>query len=560
MKRNKFLSEILPVLLFTLIAFAVMGYHPGYEDDGVYLSAINSDLHPALYPHDAEFFRLQMQATVFDGVVAQFVRFTHIAVPWAELLGQLLSLFLIMWACHSIAGRFFPDARARWGGLAMVAAMLTLPVAGTAIYLADQNFLPRNLAAALVLAAVARITAGKRWEAVPLLLAAFAVHPIMAAMGISFSFFLAAALEEPVHVWLRNLRTAFARGAAAAIPLAWVFEGPNRDWLKALDTRRYLFLYRWTWYEWLGALAPLFLFWLLWRLAEKRGQTLLSRFAFAVFVYGLFQQAVAVVMLTPPAWIRLVPLQPMRYLQLVYYFMALFAGCLIGQYLLRRRIWAWAIFLLLVNGTMLSAQEVEFQGCPHFEMPWTKPGNPWLQAFAWVRHNTPTNAYFALNPYYMAIPGEDYHSFRALAERSQLADGIKDTAVVTQVPELAPVWYREVQAQAGWTHFKLADFERLKREFGVNWVLVSYPAPKGLKCKWHNSLLSVCQIPPVSSHQSSHFDAAVSGIRNRDLRGAKLLQHERVKGRDRDEALSVFQFRKMDERLRQPKEKPQVQQ
>ena len=50
-KRN-----ILLVLAFSLIAIAVMGYHPGIEDDGVYLTAVKSDLNPALYPHDAEFF------------------------------------------------------------------------------------------------------------------------------------------------------------------------------------------------------------------------------------------------------------------------------------------------------------------------------------------------------------------------------------------------------------------------------------------------------------------------------------------------------------------------
>ena len=495
MKPNRFLTEFLPILLFTLLGFAVMGYHPGYEDDGVYLSAIRSDLRPALYPHDSAFFRLQLQASVFDGVVARFVNITHIPVAWAELLGQLLSIFLIMWACQSIAQRLFPDARARWGGLAMVAAMLTLPVAGAAVYLADQHFHPRNLAAAFVLLAVARIMAGRRWHAAPLLLGAFVVHPITGAMGISFCLCLTVAIEEPVYAWLRSMRTSFARGAAAAVPLAWIFESPNAAWHKALNTRSYLFLYRWTWYEWLGALGPLFLFWLLWRLAERRGQTVLARFALAALVYGAFQQAVAVAMLTPPSLIRLAPLQPMRYLQLIYFFMALIAGCLIGQYLLKRRVWRWALFLVLINGGMLAAQEAQFPGCPHFEMPWTKPANPWLQAFAWVRCNTPVDAYFALGPGYMAAPDEDYHSFRALAERSQLADAIKDTAVVTQVPELAPEWNRQVEAQACWQRFKLADFERLKQEFGVNWVVVAYPAPAGLECRWHNGLLAVCQVP-----------------------------------------------------------------
>ena len=58
--------------------------------------------------------------------------------------------------------------------------------------------------------------------------------------------------------------------------------------------------------------------------------------------------------------------------------------------------------------------------------------------------------------------------------------------MVTQVPELGPVWASQVAAQEGWRNFKLADFERLKTEFGVDWVLVAYPQPGGLACRWHN--------------------------------------------------------------------------
>lgn len=472
-----------------------MGYHPGYEDDGIYLSAVQSDLRPALYPHDEAFFKLQMQASAFDNAMAWSVRIMHISVPWAELLGQLVAIFLILWASYCIARRLFERPQARWAGVAMLAAMMTLPVAGTALYIADQHLHPRNLATAFILLAADRVLAGKRWYAVPLLVAAFAMHPIMAAFGISFCFCLAVALMEPVYVWLRDMRTVFARGAAVAVPLAWVFESPNAAWRKALATHTYYILYKWTWYEWLGAIGPLLLFWLLMRLARRRGEILLSRFAFAIVVYGIFQQAVAIVMLTPPSFIRLVPLQPMRYLQIIYCFLALFAGCLIGQYLLKGRVWRWAIFLVVANGALLSAQEAQFPGCPHFEMPWTKPANPWLQAFAWIRKNTPIDAYFVLNPYYLAAPDEDYHSFRALAERSQLADGIKDPSVVTQVPELGPEWARELAAQADWPHFKLADFERLKEEFGVDWALVAYPSTGGLECEWHNAELSVCRIP-----------------------------------------------------------------
>jgi hypothetical protein len=233
----------------------------------------------------------------------------------------------------------------------------------------------------------------------------------------------------------------------------------------------------------------------LWRFAQKRGETLLARFALGVVFYGVFQQAVAMIMLTPSALVRLTPLQPMRFLHLIYLFMVLMAGCLLGRYVLKASIGRWSVFLLVVNGPMFASQQILFGGSQHLELPWRTSANPWLQAFEWIHSNTPVDAYFAVDPNYLAAPGEDYHSFRALAERSQLADAIKDTAVVTQVPELGPRWAKQVDAQAGWKGFQLADFERLKAEFGIDWVLVSYPQPAGLKCQWHNNLLSVCAIP-----------------------------------------------------------------
>jgi hypothetical protein len=414
------------------------------------------------------------------------------------MLWQLASLFGILWACHSIARRLFPQARAQWAGVAMVAAMFTLPVAGTALFLADQHLHPRNIAAALILLAVSRILAARRWQAIPLLIAAFLMHPLMAAMGVSFSVFLALAMAESVHAravsWSEKSLAAGGK-AAALIPLGWVLEPPNPSWLQALNTRSYYYLYQWTWYEWLGALVPPLLFWLLWRTAEKRGERRLARFALAVFAYCIFHQCLAMMMLAPARWVRLTPLQPMRYLQLVYFCMTLLAGCLLGNYWLKIRAWRWAIYLLVINGGMFAAQLASFSGSPHLELPQDPSANPWLDAFAWIRVHTPVNAYFALDPYYLAAPGEDYHSFRALAERSQLADVVKDASVVTQIPELGPVWARQVDAEKGWNQFKLDDFERLKKDFGVDWALVSYPQPSGLACGWHNAALAVCRIP-----------------------------------------------------------------
>ena len=492
MQIKRALLEYLPILLFTILGFLVMGYHPGMEDDGVYLTAVKADLNPALFPHNADFFRLQLQATLFDSWMAHFVQWTGITLAWAELFWQFAALFVILWATGRIAGKLFAEKRAQWAAVAMVAAMFTLPVAGTALNIADQHLHPRNLATALILLAVSRILEGKRWQAVPLLLLAFVLHPIMAALGISFCAFEALALAQqaaPFHLRLAE------SSLAAAFPLSWILEPASPAWRQALNTKSYYFLFHWTWYEWLGALAPLFLFWVLSRVALRHGQTRLSRFALAVVAYGIFQQIVAMAILAPNSLERLTPLQPMRYLQLVYIFMALAAGGLLGSFLLKEHAWRWVVYLLVFNGSMFLVQWELIDDGAHLELPPMASATPWLQAFDWVRQNTPQDAYFALDPQYLAAPGEGFHSFRALAERSQLSDGIKDAAVVTQVPTLAAAWQQQQSAQAGWPRFQLAEFEQLKQKFGVNWVLVAYPAAAGLGCRWHNDALTVCQIP-----------------------------------------------------------------
>jgi len=476
-----------------------MGYHPGMEDDANFLAASKAALNPALYPYNSGFFRLQLKLSIFDKFIADSVRLTHIPLAWTVLFWQLLSLFVILWAAWRIAARLFSEASAQGAGVAMLSAMFTLPVAGTAIYIADQHLHSRNIATALILLAVSRILERKTWQAVPLVLLAFAFHPLMGAMGISFCCVLSLTLFQPLHKWIQARRNrnndGLATTAIAAIPFAWLFDPPSPTWLEALHTRRFLLLFEWTWYEWLGAIAPLALFWLVARVARRRGDWMLARFATAILIYGIFQQAVAFLLLGPQSPITFCTLEPMRYLQLVYIFLVLIAGCYAGRSLLKASVWRWTLFLLIVNVPMFYVQRQTFPGTVHLEMPGAAPSSSWLQAFDWIRHNTPTDAYFALDPWYLDAPGEDCHGFRALAERSSLADAVKDTTVVTKMPQLGPAWKEQNLAEVGWSHFQLADFERLKARFGVDWVLVSYPQPASLDCHWHNDILAVCQIP-----------------------------------------------------------------
>jgi hypothetical protein len=496
LRRKLIIQETLPLLLLTLTAFLVMGYHPGFEDDEVYLTAVKADLNPALYPHDSAFFRVQMQASIFDTAMAHFVRWTHAPLAWAELLWQVAALFLILWACRKIAAQLFAEARAQWAAVAMVAAMFTLPVAGTALNIADQHLHPRNLATALILIAVAWILEDRTrlWRAVPLLLAAFLLHPLMAALGTSFCAFLVWALTSRPA---RPIRHAATQSLAVAAPLGWLFAPGDSSWSQALASKPYYSIYQWAWYEWLGALAPLLLFWLLWRVTGRSGksESQLARLALAVFGYGVFQQIVAMILLGPSSLIRLTPLQPMRFLQLVYLFMALVAGGLLGRFVLKTHALRWTAYLLLINGGMFLVQWELIDCGAHLELPGRQSANPWVQAFDWIQENTPADAYFALDPQYLAAPGEGYRGFRAIAERSRLSDGVKDTSVVTQVPSLAPIWREQQLAQAGWARFQRADFERLKTQFGVDWVVVSLPQAPGLDCRWHNDALAVCRVP-----------------------------------------------------------------
>ena len=63
---RKFLLALRPVcilLLLTLAAVLIHGYHLGIEDQDVYLAAVNKSLNPALYPVNSVFFTEQMKSS-----------------------------------------------------------------------------------------------------------------------------------------------------------------------------------------------------------------------------------------------------------------------------------------------------------------------------------------------------------------------------------------------------------------------------------------------------------------------------------------------------------------
>jgi hypothetical protein len=484
LKNYPILRNALILAVLAALGLLIAGYHPGAEDDGVYLSAIKRDLNPALYSHDSDFFAVQLQATIFDKVIANSVRLTHLPLGWVMFGWHYLTIYLVLLGCWRLSRRCFPEPYANWASTTLVAVLLTLPVAGSALYIVDQNLHPRAMATAAILAAIVATLDHKFALSVGFLVLAGLLHPIMASFGISFCIFLA--WREPVLSM---------KALAVATPLGWIFEPTSPAWRIAANTRDYYFLNRWAWYEWLGVFGPLVILWWFRKIAERDRATTFSYFTTRLIYFGVFQLIVAILVMLPQTLERLRSLQPMRYLHLLYLLFIVLGGGLLGQKFAKNYCRRWALIFVPLALGMFFAQRDTYPASAHIEWPGSAPRNPWLEAFAWIREHTPPDAYFAAGPDYMRRPGNDYHSFRALAERSVLADLAKDSAVATQVPRLAPRWQEEVEAQKGWEHFTLADFERLKSKFGVDWFLVERPGGEGLMCPHENAALRVCRVP-----------------------------------------------------------------
>ena len=214
----------------------------------------------------------------------------------------------------------------------------------------------------------------------------------------------------------------------------------------------------------------------------------------ALIIYGSVYFVAGLVLAVPARFEGLARLQPMRSLHLLYILFILLAGGFLAEYLLKDRWWCWLVVFAPICVGMFVAQRTLFPGSPHIEWPGIAPKNQWVQAFEWVRGNTPTDAVFALDPYYMAISGEDHNGFRAVAQRSRLADVIKDSGAVSMFPEMADEWLRQTQDQSNWKSFQLSDFQQLQKRYGVNWVVLQSPGVAGLQCPYHNQVAVVCRL------------------------------------------------------------------
>ena len=85
--------------------------------------------------------------------------------------------------------------------------------------------------------------------------------------------------------------------------------------------------------------------------------------------WGAFQLVVAIALMLPESLERIRPLQPMRYLHLLYVIFIVLAGGLLGQKFLRTHWTRWAVVFVLLAIGMFCAQHATYPASPHLEWP-----------------------------------------------------------------------------------------------------------------------------------------------------------------------------------------------
>ena len=490
-------------LLLTLVATAsifVHGYHLGSDDAEIYVPAIKKVADPALFPFDSDFFMHHAHLSFFPDLIGNSARLTRLPTDWIIFLWHAVSVFLLLLAGRELLRTCFQSKRAQWAGVVLLASVFTAPVAGTALVIMDPYVTARSLSTPAILFAVASFATNNLRRGLLWLLFTALIHPQMSVYGAAFLGCLALA-----PYFARSVeRAALSPGLAslAAIPTSFVFEPAHGVYREVLASRSYFSVSNWTWYEWVGVLAPLLILWWFSRLAPAGTLPPFQRLSRTLVLFGLVFTASGLVLSTSKLFDNFLRLQPMRSFHLLYILFFLLLGGLVGEYLLRNRTWRWCCLFIPIGAVMWAIQAQAYPSCPHVEWPGASYRSGWLSAFIWVRGHTPKDAIFALDPNYMALAGDDQHGFRAVAERSALADNLKDSGAVSLFPQLADLWKNQVVAQEGWQHFKLVDFRKLSAGYGVDWlVLQRKQVITGLVCPYQNDAVKVCRFDstPISA-------------------------------------------------------------
>ncbi len=489
------LAQRLPLVrlgLLTASAVAIQGYHFGVEDAEIFLPSASKLLHPDLYPYASEFFLAHERLSLFAPILAWTARLTHLSTDWTVFLWYIVTLFAALTACWTLAAVCFDSFRARWCAMLAVTAALTMPAANTGLLLMDPYLTARSFSTPLTVFTLAAFLARRYGLATLALVLTAVIHPQMAVYLILLAAFLWI-VEKSAPAAPRQLPAA---ALALLLPIDFRLGPAQEPYREALYARDFYFLFTWTWYDWLGLIAPLaFLLWF-WK-ARPRGTTpAFARLCLGLIPYGLLSILAAAVISSSHAFDMFARVQPLRCFHLITLVFLLFLGGVLGEYVSKIRVWIMPILCLCVAVLMFAVERDTYPNSPHIEWPWMKTSsNAWVNTLIWVRHGTPKNAVFAVDSRYFMEAGVDHHGFRAISRRSELADYYKDSGAVAIFPKLAVEWKQMSDATYGLNHFTAADFTRLAHVYPVTWTVIHGPAPAGMDCPYQQQGYAVCKIP-----------------------------------------------------------------
>lgn len=489
-------NERLPILrliLLTAACLLIHGYHLGVEDGEIYLPTAKKLLHPSLYPYADEFFLSHGHLSLFGPILAWTSRLTHLPIDWSIFAWYVLTLFAMLAACWLLLRACFTSARACWTGMLVIASVLAMPATNTGLLLMDPYITARSFSTPLTVFALAGMLEQKYARAAIAILVTAAFHPQMVA----YLIFLAAVLWVAERSKSRSrVRVPVMASFVGILPTGFHLAPATGPYHEALYSRDFYFLSTWTWYHWIGMLAPLAILAWFWRANLRGTKPAFASVSFAMIPFGLLSIIAAAFLVSSPSFDMFVRLQPLRTFHLITLVMILLLGGIVGEYLGRNRPWVPAALAIPLAIGMFFVARATYPHSPQIEFPARTSSNGWVNTLLWIRSNTPQDAVFAVDSRYFMDPDVDLHGFRAVSERSGLADYFKDGGVVALFPGLAPEWKDMTNATYGLNHFRADDFRRLKSEYtAVSWTVIHGPAPAGIECPYQQKGYAVCQLP-----------------------------------------------------------------
>lgn len=500
-------------LALSVAVLLVHGYHPLAEDGGLYIAGVELTLDPSLFPRYTEFVTEHLHFSVFAPAVAAITRATHLPLLTVLLILNLFSIALTLAAGRALLRRVTLNERAQLAGIATLAALWTVPVAGTSLMLMDPYLTARSFSTPLSLGAIAfalddwKRTPGSLVGCILTIALAATFHPLMAGYALGLILILRAlqsSKQSSKRILLLSTLALLTFAAAAFIQLRAPAE--SAAIVLAAKSRYYWFLSQWHWYEIFGLIGPLLVLLALrrWNRSGLGGSG--ESLALACILYGCFATTVALVFAHESYHAHIVArLQPLRAFLAIYLVMFLLLGASLQQFLERasasvHRYARFAMIPILIVSAlvMFVAQRNSFPATPHIELPWRlhQSPNPWVRAFLWCRDNTPPNALFALDANYITTRGEDAQAFRAIAQRSILPDFSKDGGEAAITPLLAEEWAAGFTAQLNLDQQTASQLRERIASYGVDWIILRANSPAALLCPYDDTQLKVCKLHP----------------------------------------------------------------